>query len=121
MSNSNLVEQYLKFDFAKNDNFQQFLKELQPPVPKEAMELVKRHWYKKFVNEEFVPNYDGTLPNLDDIGENEHTHDGKKCTDHHEHGNQQKQESKFKAALKRIAYSAENYLKMVFMMTNFWV
>lgn len=56
---------------------------MKPPVPKAAMELVKRHWYKKFVNKEFVTNYDGTMPNFDDIDKNEHKHEnGKQCTGH---------------------------------------
>lgn len=71
MADATLVEEYQKYDFEKNDNFQRFLKEMQPPVPKEAMELVKRHWYKRFVNESFVPNFDNTLPDLDDLDENE--------------------------------------------------
>lgn len=39
------VEKYKQFDFEKSVEFKKFLTELKPPAPKEAMELLKRHWY----------------------------------------------------------------------------
>ncbi|EAR92584.1 transmembrane protein, putative (macronuclear) [Tetrahymena thermophila SB210] len=112
-----LIDDFKSYDFANNKDFQKFLKELQPPVPEQAMEMIKRHWYKRFINQQFEPNYDGTLPDLDDLEEKEegHTHNGKKCEGHHHH----KEESKFKSTLKKVAYSVENYLKVIFMLTFF--
>ncbi|KAL4485040.1 hypothetical protein ABPG72_014560 [Tetrahymena utriculariae] len=111
-----LIEEFKSYDFTNNKEFQKFLQELQPPVPEQAMEMIKRHWYKRFVNQQFEPNYDGTLPNLDDIEEKEegHTHNDKKCDGHHH-----KQESKFQTSLKKVAYSFENYLKVIFLLTFF--
>ncbi|KAL4473527.1 hypothetical protein ABPG74_022391 [Tetrahymena malaccensis] len=118
-TNQKLIEEFKGYDFQNNKEFQKFLKELQPPVPEQAMEMIKRHWYKRFVNQQFEPNYDGTLPDLDDVEEKEegHTHNGKKCDGHHHQQN--KQESKFQTTLKKMAYSVENYLKVIFMLTFF--
>lgn len=44
------VENYKKYDFSNNEGFQTFLKELDSPCPPNAMEFVKRHWYKQEID-----------------------------------------------------------------------
>lgn len=76
------IENYKKYDFEGNATFQAFVKSLNPPCPPNAIEFVKRHWYKKEIDNSFVPNFDGSLP---DFEKHEHSHNGQKCTGHHNH------------------------------------
>lgn len=69
------IEKYKEYNFEKSEDFQTFLKEIKPEVPLAAMEYVKRHWFKQYVNSNFEANYDGTLPQFkSQKQEDEHLH-----------------------------------------------
>ena len=47
------LKSYHAFEFATNEKWQAYLKNVYPPPPAKQMEKMKRKWYKNNVDKEF--------------------------------------------------------------------
>ncbi|CAD8115773.1 unnamed protein product [Paramecium sonneborni] len=99
--------QFEHFNFENNVVWKDFIKDLDPNIPKERFEKLKKIWYKDNIDTDFDPEF-VSHPNQQSS---------------HQNNTHQKQGSAFnlgqQTIVQKILFGLENFLKLAFIITSF--